>query len=218
MRILALDTSSERGSVALTLNGEPGGEVRLGDSVQHSERLFRSIDFLLETSGVRVEDVDLFVAARGPGSFTGLRVGLAAVEGLAFTAGRPVRAISTLAAIAWQIGPSTSPIAPLIDARRGEVYGALFRREGPGLVEVRGPGAERPDRFLGSLPDEPVVFCGPGVKHCMAEIRMHTGWTIGKADPYLAMTLAEMAAAGHDEPFEPLYLRAPGSVTRSQGT
>jgi tRNA threonylcarbamoyladenosine biosynthesis protein TsaB len=79
MRILAVDTSSERGSVCIMDNGQVLGEIRLACSVQHSERLFRSIDFLFDYVTFSLADIELFVAARGPGSFTGLRLGLAAM-------------------------------------------------------------------------------------------------------------------------------------------
>ena len=89
MRILAVDTSSERGSVCITDNDSVLGEIRLASSVQHAERLFRSVEFLLESLPITLADIDLFVASRGPGSFTGLRVGLAAMDGFASAHGKP---------------------------------------------------------------------------------------------------------------------------------
>ena len=150
------------------------GEVRLANSVQHSDRLFRSIEFLLESSQIDVEDVDLFAAARGPGSFTGLRVGLAAVEGLAFTSGGKACAISTLGALAWGQGSTSSLIAPVVDARRGELYGALYRRIHHVLEEIRRPRVEDPEDFLASLPSEAIKFCGSGVKLCTSLSERHS--------------------------------------------
>src|SRR5438094_4144971 len=128
MRVLAVDTSSERGSVCITEGREVLGEVRLASSVQYSERLFRSIEFLLQHLPFGLSDIDLFVAARGPGSFTGLRVGLAAMEGFAAAHGKPGAGISTLEALAWKTGVRDAWVAPLIDARRGDIYGGLYRR------------------------------------------------------------------------------------------
>ena len=91
MRILAVDTSSERGSVCIVENREILGEVRLRRSVQHSDRLFRSVDFLFRYVPFGLADIDLFVAARGPGSFTGVRVGLAAMEAFAAAHENPER-------------------------------------------------------------------------------------------------------------------------------
>src|SRR6185295_17066162 len=128
MRVLAVDTSSERGSVCITDNNVVLGEIRLASSVQHAERLFRSVEFLLESLPVTLADMDLFVASRGPGSFTGLRVGLAAMEGFAAAHGQRGAGISTLEALAWKTGVDGELIASVIDARRGEVYGGLYRR------------------------------------------------------------------------------------------
>src|SRR5206468_13006652 len=105
-RVLAVDTSSERGSVCVADSGEIVGEVRLSCSMQHSERLFGSIQFLFQYFTFRLEDIDLFVAARGPGSFTGLRVGLAATEGFVSAFGKDAAGVSTLEAVAWNAGES----------------------------------------------------------------------------------------------------------------
>src|SRR5215467_1714844 len=96
MRLLAVDTSSERGSVCVLDNGEVAGEIRLSSSIQHSERVFASIEFVFRFLPFRLNDIDLFVAARGPGSFTGLRVGLAAVEGFVAAFRRDGAGVSTL--------------------------------------------------------------------------------------------------------------------------
>jgi tRNA threonylcarbamoyladenosine biosynthesis protein TsaB len=215
MNILALDTSSDCGSVALSVGGERIGEVRLRSSLRHSENLFRSIEFLLAGSRLEVRDVDVFVAARGPGSFTGLRVGMAAAEGMALATGGEALAISTLAALAWQAEPPSPNVAVLIDARLGEVYGALFRRDESGLAALVSPTLGTPAAFLSRLGEEPVVFLGPGVKHCGSQVRAHGSWTILATDPYLAPMLAEMAERGYREPFEPLYLRPPVSAPKA---
>src|SRR5262249_61959326 len=117
MRVLAVDTSSERGSVSITDNGETLGEVRLASSIQYSERLFRSIEFLFQHLPFQLSDIDLFVAARGPGSFTGLRVGLAAMEGFAAAHGKRGGGITTLEALAWKTRVWKARIPPAIDAR-----------------------------------------------------------------------------------------------------
>src|SRR5687768_13691628 len=139
MRILAVDTSSERGSICISDSGEVVGEVRLSASLQHSERLFASIEFLFKYLPFQLSDVDLFVAGRGPGSFTGLRVGLAAIEGFAAAFEKSGAGVSTLEAVAWSAGETASLIASTIDARRGEVYGGLYRRRNNELIEERAP-------------------------------------------------------------------------------
>src|ERR1051326_7138533 len=122
MRVLAVDTSSERGSVRVTESGEVVGEVRLSSSMQYSERLFGSVQFLFQYLKFRLDEVDLFMAARGPGSFTGLRIGLAAMEGFVSAFGKEGAGVTTLEALAWNVGSCNDLIAPTVDARRGEVY------------------------------------------------------------------------------------------------
>src|SRR5262245_24393628 len=157
MRVLAVDTSSERGSVCVTDRGEIVGEVRLASSIQYSERLFRSIEFLFQHLPFQLSEIDVFAAARGPGSFTGLRVGLAATE--AFVAAHKSRGVgvSTLEALAWKTGICDMLIAPTMDARRGDIYGGLYRRAGgnahqDSLVEDRPPVVLKPAQWLASLP------------------------------------------------------------------
>ena len=96
MRILAADTSSQHGSVCVVDGEELIGEVRLASSMQHSEHFFRAVEFLFQHISCQLGDIDLFVAARGPGSFTGLRVGLAAMNGFAAAHGKPGAGITTL--------------------------------------------------------------------------------------------------------------------------
>src|SRR5262252_4429789 len=117
MRVLGVDTSSERGSVCVTDRHEIMGEIRLASSVQYSERLFRSIEFLFRYLPFRLADIDLFVAARGPGSFTGLRVGLAAMEAFVSAHDKRGAGVSSLEALAWKTGVRDVLLAPMIDAR-----------------------------------------------------------------------------------------------------
>src|SRR5881394_1143007 len=128
MRILAVDTSSQRGSVCVTDSHDVVGEVRLASSIQYLERLFRSIEFLFHYLPLQLSDIDLFVAARGPGSFTGLRVGLAAMQAFVAAEGKRGAGVTTLEALAWKTGIDDVPLAPMIDARRGDIYAALYRR------------------------------------------------------------------------------------------
>src|SRR5436190_12453206 len=98
MRVLAVDTSSERGCVCVMADGESLAEVRLASSVQYSERLFRSVEFIFQNLQFQLSEIDVFAAARGPGSFTGLRVGLAAMEAFAAAHNKRGAGISTFEA------------------------------------------------------------------------------------------------------------------------
>ena len=212
MRVLAVDTSSERGSVCVADSGELLGEVRLASSIQHSDRLFRSIEFLFQYLPFKLSDIDLFAAARGPGSFTGLRVGLAAMEAFVSAHNKPGAGISTLEALAWKTGIYDVPIAATMDARRGDVYGGLFRRvRGEGrpdtLVEDRPPVVLKPAQWLAALPRAPLVFCGDGAYRYRLLIEEQSGWSVHSMDLYLASTIAELAVMPTGGPLAPLYVR-----------
>ena len=207
MRILAVDTSSERGSVCVAQSGEVLGEVRLSSSIQHSERLFGSIEFLFRYLPFQLQDIELFVSARGPGSFTGLRVGLAATEGFAAAFKKQKAGVSTLEAVAWNVGVTNSLIAATIDARRGEVYGASYRRIGNELIEQDAPVVLKPAAWLAALPEEPVVFCGDGAIRYREMIEEHSGWDVRNIDLYLARAMAEIALLHGGGPMQPLYVR-----------
>lgn len=147
--VLAVDTTAEFGSIALGTN-----EVLLHSPEGFSGILFQEIAKLLERAGVRLEDVDAFAAASGPGSFTGVRVGLAAVKGLADATGKKAFAISNLAAVA-RFGTGDVRV-PVIDARRGEVYGAVYDASGSVILpEIVCPFAKLLDR----LPDVVEFVC-----------------------------------------------------------
>ena len=205
MLVLAADTSSLEGSVAILSDGNLQGEIRLASSMRHSETLFGSIDFLLRNLGLAIGEIDLFAAARGPGSFTGLRVGLAAMAGFAFANARPSAGISTLAALAWQVGETTEMVSPMLDARRQEAYCGLFRRKGDELVEQERPVVMPPAEWISRMESESVVFCGTGA------LDTHFAGTSGpkmcSVDPYLAHTIGLMAVTSNVEPLEPLYIR-----------
>jgi tRNA threonylcarbamoyladenosine biosynthesis protein TsaB len=207
MRVLAVDTSSERGSICVSNSGQILGEVRLSSSMQHSERLFGSIEFLFKFLPFRLDDIELFVAARGPGSFTGLRVGLAATEGFISAFHKEGAGVSTLQGVAWNAGQTPSLIAPTIDARRHEVYGGLYRRIGNELIEERTPVVLKPAQWFESLPEEPIVFCGDGAIRYREDVPVRDGWDVRDVDLYLARAIAEIAATPQRGPLQPLYVR-----------
>src|SRR5713226_3137862 len=128
MLILALDTSTQAGSLAFLRDARVIGEVSTWVEETYSSRMFRHIEFLQREIGVDLAQVDVFAVATGPGSFTGLRVGLTAVKGWAEGYGKPVAAVSALEAVAAQARSREELLAPVIDARRGEVYGGLYVR------------------------------------------------------------------------------------------
>ena len=122
--VLAVDTTRESGSLALLRNAEILEEVPLQEPTGFAHAIYGHLERLLERQGVELKAVDCFAAAAGPGSFTGVRVGLACIKGLAEALGKPALAISNLQALATF---GTAPLrAAVLDARRGEVYGAVY--------------------------------------------------------------------------------------------
>jgi tRNA threonylcarbamoyladenosine biosynthesis protein TsaB len=132
MLILALDTSTRAGSIALLRDSEVLVEISAREDTPYSTRLFRDLELLQSRAQFSMNQVDVFAVAAGPGSFTGLRVGLTAVKGWAEVYGKPVAAISGLEAIAAQASAlcdeSREMIGPFLDARRGHVFGSTYRR------------------------------------------------------------------------------------------
>jgi tRNA threonylcarbamoyladenosine biosynthesis protein TsaB len=119
--ILALDTTSDRAGLALRCDGLTLAELTLDSSEGYAHLIFQAISSLLSNAGVSLQEIDCFAAASGPGSFTGVRVGLAAVKGLAAALGKPAAGISNLRALA-----SFGNLHPVIDARRSEIYTAVY--------------------------------------------------------------------------------------------
>src|SRR6266481_5877598 len=180
MRVLAVDTSSERGSVCVTDRGEVLGEIRLASSIQYSERLFRSFEFLFQYLPFQLQDIDIFAGARGPGSFTGLRVGIAAMQGFVAAQRRHGAGVTTLEALAWKTGLQDASVAPMIDARRGDIYGAIYRRrtntDCDTIVEEHPPVVLKPAEWLCSLPREPLIFCGDAAIRYRSAIEEEPAW------------------------------------------
>jgi tRNA threonylcarbamoyladenosine biosynthesis protein TsaB len=144
MLILAVDTSTRTGSAAILRDGEVLAEVSGYEETPYSNRLFRDIALLQDMANFRMKQVDVFAVSAGPGSFTGLRVGLTAVKAWAEVHGKPIAAVSGLEAIAAESpavkangAPNGHFIAPFLDARRGQLFGAIYRRgtgDAPGLA------------------------------------------------------------------------------------
>src|SRR5262245_25257207 len=126
MRVLAVETSTMIGSVALVDGGRIVGESMLDVALTHSERLMAMVDRLLGDCGWKADRLEGLAVSIGPGSFTGLRVGLATVKGLALALDLPVVAVPTLDALASNIPFADAPVCPILDARKAEVYLSLY--------------------------------------------------------------------------------------------
>ena len=165
MLILAVDTTTPHGSVALLEDSHVLAEVNCVASLTHSERLLPAVDLILRQQGFAIKDVDAYAVAQGPGSFTGIRIGLSTIKSFALASGNPVVPVSTLKALAWKLKfPHKRLLCPLLDARKGEVYAALFELKKGQLVEVVPQGVYSPDHFFVRVPSHRIVaFIGNGV-------------------------------------------------------
>jgi tRNA threonylcarbamoyladenosine biosynthesis protein TsaB len=201
-RILAVDTTAEFGSIALA-----GEEILIHSPEGFGGVIFAQIGQLLERTGLRLDDVDAFAAASGPGSFTGVRIGLACVKGLAEATGKPAYAVSNLEAVA-RFG-TTELRAPVLDARRGECYAAVY--DCNGAVVVPEMVAKFPD-FLARLPEVPIGFVSqnPGIFTATLAGTRFAGYPITDAPRAIAAQIAQIAAEklSRNEPADPAGLDA----------
>jgi len=163
MKILAIDTSTPSGSIALLEDDQLIAELTTCIQKTHAERLLPSIKTLLDNIGTKLEDIDGFALAIGPGSFTGLRIGLSTIKGLAWSLNKKVAGISTLEALAMNLPYSDKPVCPMLDARKKEVYAAVYKCNN-NLPECIMPDtALSPDNLINKI-KEPTIFLGDGIK------------------------------------------------------
>lgn len=175
MKTLAIDSSSMTGSVALLDEENLVGEYLLSLKRTHSERLLPALDALLTQAGVGIGDIDLLAVSLGPGSYTGLRIGLGTAKGLAFALDKPLVGVSTLEALAEGAGPWPGTVASMVDARHGHVFaGAYTAASAEGGLRLQ--GAERYlaiSEFAAELNGSagPLLLVGDAVQRYGAEIR-----------------------------------------------
>ena len=201
--ILSVETATLSGSVAIARGDEILGVLSGDPGISHSNTLLADVDTLLTQTQIALPDVDLFAVATGPGSFTGLRIGIATIKALAATLDRPTTGIPTLAAVALSGGVSAETVA-LLPAGRGEVFTQLFSVLGPDVVEALDEAAHIPpaqlfDRY-GQL--ETVTWCGEGAIVNRELIESWAGgrdWKIAPKTNDLAAHVARLALARFNE-------------------
>jgi tRNA threonylcarbamoyladenosine biosynthesis protein TsaB len=169
-RLLAVDTATLVASLALCEEGVAVAELSVRTRVSHSESLLADVDALLRRTGWTLADLDGFACATGPGSFTGVRIGLTTLRTLAWTLGRPLAGRGSLEVLAGNAAGRPGLVATALDARKGEVYLAVWRTAAPGApVPVLGPDVLAPERALACLAElpradgEPLWLLGDGV-------------------------------------------------------
>ncbi len=218
MTVLGIDTSSAACSAALTRDGRLLGEIVKNSGLTHSETIMPAVEALLDGEGLRPAEVDLFAAVAGPGSFTGVRIGICAVKAMAGAAGRPCARVNALEAIA-EGSAFEGLICPILDARRQQVYTALFRRERGALRRVREDAALPLEELTGALRgEERVYFTGDGLNTYEEQLKaalgdralfapLHVRLLRASAACFIAERREETRVSARD--LTPLYLRLP---------
>lgn len=228
MRILALETSAKAVSAAVTEDGKVLCSGYQDTGLTHSRTLMPIVEHLFKNTGLTLADCGAVAVAAGPGSFTGIRIGVSAAKGLAFAADKPVVAVSTLAAMARNVAFAGGLVICAMDARRGQIYNALFSAE-KGV-----PARLTPDRAisLADLAEElradprPKTAVGDGAALCL-DFLARQGIPCRLAPPHLVMQSAAsvaleaeaLAAAGglvSPQALEPVYLRPAHAVPLRQ--
>lgn len=164
MIILAIETSAVAASAAVMKDSKLLSESFVNIGLTHSQTLMTLIDTCLSNAGLGISDVDVFACANGPGSFTGIRIGVSAVKGLAFAQDKPVYGISTLEAMAYSAAVEGYVICPVMDARCRQVYTAQFKAENGELIRLSEDEPLKLDELEEKLRDlgKKVLFLGDG--------------------------------------------------------
>ncbi|MBQ9131027.1 MAG: tRNA (adenosine(37)-N6)-threonylcarbamoyltransferase complex dimerization subunit type 1 TsaB [Clostridia bacterium] len=216
MKILALDSTAIVASVALCEDGRLLGEYTLQNGNTHSETLLPMVESILDLFRLTVQDIDLFAVSAGPGSFTGVRIGAATLKGLAFGTQKNCLGVSTLEALAYNLIGFEGLICPVMNARRKQVYTAIFRCKNGALERLLPDSAiaiSELDEILSAY-GEPVYLCGDGYDVTASILTHPIAYTPERLRHQSAFSVAQIArqaidvgARGSDCEVTPVYLR-----------
>ena len=193
MYILAVDSSRFLGSIGLLKDKDPLIGLSFNVKATYSEKLLPMIHFLLAEGGIRLDDVGLLAVIRGPGSFTGLRIGMTICKSLSYASGIPIIGVNALEALAASYAVRDGFYLPLFDARKGQVFGALYQKSTSGLAEIIPPGSYDPHIFFKEVHEKAPapVFLGEGevFREALLSIFPSAGQDLGfgtHTDPFAA--------------------------------
>jgi tRNA threonylcarbamoyladenosine biosynthesis protein TsaB len=217
MRVLGIDTSTKYAGVAIVEDGKLLAQSTLQFMASHSEKLLPEIAHLLEIMEIPLESIDYYAITVGPGSFTGLRVSVSTVKGLSFVTGKKVLPLSVLEVIAKGLPLVEYPICPILDARRKEVYSALFRWDNGKLIRLKDDSVLTPEDLINWI-DEKTIFVGDGLSLYREKIVHELGQKAILADAFYGIPFpAIVAFLGEEkakegkfisaEELSPIYLR-----------
>lgn len=181
MKILGVDTSTPIGSVGLIDGDRFVAEHTLSIVKAHSSRLMPAIDQILKWGDLTVHDLDACAVGIGPGSFTGIRIGVGTIKSLCYALKKPIIGVSTLEAIAYNLRYTNRLICPILDARKDEVYGAVFRG-GPNLLRKSDDLCVPIESLLSHIDDD-AIFVGDGLGRYAPAVQEQFGKDVTVADP-----------------------------------
>lgn len=166
MKIFAVDTSSEAASAALIDDNVLLGEYILNHKKTHSQKLMPIIDEVFTSCGLTPNDIDIYAVSVGPGSFTGLRIGVSTVKALAHASEKPVIGISTLEALAYNMPFCRYTLCTMLDARNEQVYNAAYRWNGMNIEVIEKPNAAHISECISRIKDKDdyIMFTGNGIR------------------------------------------------------
>lgn len=164
MYLLAIDTATNSGGVALSRNEEVVGLIMVKTPLEYSDHLIEMVDFVLSRNGITLGEVGGIGVSSGPGSFTGVRIGLATAKALGQALNIPAVGISSLEALADQFRHVRSRVSPMIDARRQQIYGAVYDTSGAKPRQVIPESVMAPTAWVRDLPREDLLFVGDGAR------------------------------------------------------
>lgn len=221
MKILAIDTSSQSASCAIANNGVLLGEFFTNVKLTHSQTIMPMVDNLLAQTRVKLSDIDAFAVTNGPGSFTGLRIGLSAVKGMAHALGKDCIAVPTLEALAYAFYGTSYTVAPVLDARCSQVYTSLVRWNGErpeqlaeddaipiATLETRLKKVESSVFLVG----DGAEMCYNSLKECVPDLRLASPALRYTRASAVALAAEKRAAQGlvtAADALVPAYLRLP---------
>jgi len=174
MKILAVDTATTSCSAAIVDDGLVSAELTTANSQTHSKHLMNMVDTVCSMSREKIADMDGFAVTIGPGSFTGLRIGISTIKGLAFSLNKPVVGVSSLDALAWQCAPDRNLVCALLDARKHEVYCCRYRIQDGELKKESTEQVLAPGEAVCDI-RQPCLFVGNGAMLYKEEILAQLG-------------------------------------------
>lgn len=199
MRILGIDTSSPKGSLAITLKGKIISERTLPFKATYSKNFFLFLDSILTEANLELAEISAFAVSIGPGSFTGLRVGLSAALGLSLAQKKPVIPVDTLFAMAHTVPLTEYLICPIVDAKKGELYTSFFQYGKDGILLRRSEDlAITPETLLKKI-CHPTLFFGSGVETYGEVFRQKLGDLAIIKNSFTKTTAASVAILGYEK-------------------